>query len=256
VLVIRDMQVQALGDAIRSQFEGRLQNHLIEAFPRQCEFLGSTQVREIIKLGVLRASRFGFNSEADVFLYLCLMMMLGSFFDEDPLLHWVPRYLNGPVRPGIAGDREKLLQLHAATMDYLDHIAGDENESLIRALIRFRDFDVNAFRKLPDTGLPQALCDICSSLYPQKAAFAGTSSITTSFQRAVADARSHGLLTAYGQGIYAATAFMLGLGFKTDPQFIWANHALIHPVSGNGEMAATQLNAEARKYLAFGLTGG
>jgi hypothetical protein len=251
MLVIRKEQMQALKASVELQFEERLGRHLFEAFTRQCERLGAAQVGAVVRLGVARARRHGYVGERDVFLWLCLMLMLGSFFDDDPQLQWVADIVGGPSLA--AGDRAPLLRLHAAAMSYLDRVAGEDNEHLVKALIRVRDFDAALFRDRDQGGLLAELPRICEAWYPQKAAVQGPAATGATMTTAAEQARARGLTSSFGQGIYAGVAFMLGAGFAGDPQFPWASAALATDGAGDGRAAA--LYAEAMAYLQFGLAG-
>ena len=68
----------------------------------------ATKPYEVARLGIGRAARHGLDTDHDIFVYVTLMMMLGSYFDEDPQLPWA-RLDEGAIVPTDEGD---LIVLH------------------------------------------------------------------------------------------------------------------------------------------------
>ena len=223
MLTIRSAQLSALEQGTLADCARRLVKHLAEAFPKQARLLGKPGMQKVVELGMTRAAGHGLEEERDLFLYLTLMMMLGSWFDEDPQLAWAGKRL-GDQR--IQDPADRLDKLHDVAMQYLDRIAGENNELLVKALIRVRDFDPSKAESIPAAELEPGLVAMLSPLYPQKAQEQGEAGM-----RAVA---RHGVELAgqYGAGgnqaacLFAGLAFMLGWGFDHDPQFPWVCEAL------------------------------
>ncbi len=255
MLLIRETQFQIFQDALSLEFETRLYAHLCEGFTRQMGYLGEAKARALIRFGVQKANLYGYSNDRDVYLFLCLMLMLGSHFDQDPQLPWVRDHLTLGRPQGSEANRSSLLRLHQATLDYLDIVAGENNEYLVKALLRLRDFDTGRFRKF-ETGekaLTEALAGLCEEWYPQKAKHQGETSTRQALTLAIQPARMHGMNTSYALGVFGGLTFMLGLGFEKDLQFPWALAALSS--APGGEAKAKELYAGAMAYLQFGLTG-
>ena len=94
MIVIRNEQMDALGQIGLKVFEDRVVVRLNKLFPEECEALGETIVREIIRYGIRQAKRYDIVIESDVCLYIDLMFVFGVNFDKDRQLTWVPEILN------------------------------------------------------------------------------------------------------------------------------------------------------------------
>ncbi len=144
MLVIRKAQMAVLEQAVLRTFENRMLEHLKEFFPKHCEILGEEQVRKVIRLGIERAEQYGLVSERDIHLYVGLMFMLGSYFDQDPQLPWAAKILTDEniVYPNHRAD-----QLHNRAMAFLNEAAGKDSQYLDRALRKARELPVSALSR-------------------------------------------------------------------------------------------------------------
>jgi hypothetical protein len=246
MLVIRAPQFEAFEQAAIDLFEERMLGYLTESFPKQAGLLGPAQMRRVIALGWERAERHGHRTEREIYLYLTLMMMLGSWFDEDPQLPWATAWLTASS-PAHAPTR--LNRLHDETMTYLDTIAGENNEHLIKALVRIRDFDLASVNAIPVAQFDEEISGILTRFYPQKAAYQGEEATRAVVRNARVLAQQHSLGEQKEVALLASLAFMLGSGFYRDPQFPWAQEAL---PPGSPAYPGSLL-AEARVYLKHGL---
>jgi hypothetical protein len=246
MLVIRDAQFKAFEEAALAQFEERMLGYLAESFPKQSALLGPGQMRRVVALGLERCAHYGHLTEREIYFYLTLMLMLGSWFDEDPQLPWCAA---GLTDPSIVHPSARLNRLHSETMDYLDRVAGENNEHLIKALLRIRAFDPASPDGIPEDRFEEEMVKTLSGFYPQKAAHQGIEATRVVVQNAGALARRHGLHSQRGVCLVASLAFMLGSGFHRDPQFPWAQEAL----TTQGRANLDALQAGAMEYLEHGL---
>lgn len=93
MLVIRDIQMEALSQYMQKGFEDRMVTHLNRYFQDACETLGEDLLRETIRYGIVKAKTFSFHMENDVSRYLNLMFTFGRDFDTDPNLPWAAQIL-------------------------------------------------------------------------------------------------------------------------------------------------------------------
>ena len=247
MLVIRDAQFRAFEESVLDQFEERMLGYLAESFPKQSALLGPDRMRGIIALGRQRSARYELLTERDIYLYLTLMLMLGSWFDEDPQLPWCAARLTAR---SILHPPARLNQLHSETMDYLDRVAGEDNEHLIRALLRIRAFDPASADGIPADVFEEEMVKTLSGFYPQKAAHQGAEATRLVVRNAAAVAGRAGLASQRSVCLLAGLAFMLGSGFHRDPQFPWAQDAL--PPEGRANLDALQ--SGAMQFLEHGLS--
>ncbi len=164
--VIRDVQLDTLAGR---RFEDGLVAHFFEHFAPHCNWLGNSRVTEVVRLGVAKAKAYGHESERQVCLFISVMFMLGTHFDEDPQLPWVARTLRAegwePLR--------RVEALYQDTMYFIDDVAGENNEHLVRALVRFRKLDREAGLQLRGDQIEPGITKVLASVYPEKVAVLG-----------------------------------------------------------------------------------
>ena len=68
--------------------------------------MGTAQLGKVVRYGLQRAESRGLRTERGLYLYLALMFMLGSAFDEDPQLAWMPP-LQPPAPPPSAEEPQQ-----------------------------------------------------------------------------------------------------------------------------------------------------
>jgi len=99
VLKLRRDQMAAFEERALAQFEPRMLAHLRRCFPRQCEALGDSNVREAIRYGIERAGSYDIVAERDVCMYIELMFIFGRDFDTDKRFPWASEILNDDLTP-------------------------------------------------------------------------------------------------------------------------------------------------------------
>ncbi|HVC59659.1 MAG TPA: hypothetical protein VND19_04745 [Acetobacteraceae bacterium] len=221
MLTIRQSQLAALEQVALNKAELVLLTHLREAFQREHALLGDARMMHVVRLAIQRAEAHGHTGMREIFLYATLM--LGAFFDEDPQLGWLAPLMRDVTH---LSPPERLDAAHEAVMRYLDEIAGEENEHLIRALLRMRDVDLAAAGDLAADESGSGIADLLTGLFPQKACRHGDAAMRLAAGRGAALARQHGMRTGPGIVLLSALVFTLGWRFHEDPQFPWAQAAL------------------------------
>jgi hypothetical protein len=93
MLLIRHEQMQILSEYCVRQFEDRMFAHVGEVLPEESREMGEPEARRIIRVGVSRAGRYGFETESDVARFIELMFIFGEDLDENPELPWAAEIL-------------------------------------------------------------------------------------------------------------------------------------------------------------------
>jgi hypothetical protein len=220
--------------------------YLAESFPKQAGLLGPAQMRRVISLGRERAVHYGHQTEREIYFFLTLMLMLGSWFDEDPQLPWAAACL---IDRSILHAPARLNRLHNETMVYLDRVAGENNEHLVKALLRIREFDPASAAGISPKQFEDEMVRTLARFYPQKAAHQGEEATRAVVRNAAVLAQRHALSGQKDVCLLAGLAFMLGSGFHRDPQFPWAQEALAPGRPANPGL----LQAQALVFLEHGL---
>jgi hypothetical protein len=223
MLTIRDQQLLVLENLPRYEFETQVMRHLQRFYPREYWLAGDDQMRRFVGAGVDRAAHYGFSSRRAATLYVTLMVMLGSEFDEDPQIPWA----KSELQEGDSSDPGSLIEaLFDRSVDYLGQIAGEDNGRIARAMIRLRKHDFHAPVCLPGESLDDAIWALSVRLYPEKAECQGKEATTTLIRQAISGAESFGIKGENGLALYCLLAFMVGSGFHSDPMYWWAGQIL------------------------------
>lgn len=249
MLVMRDAQMATFEQAAIHNFENRLLEHLEEFFPRHCEILGEEQVRKVIRLGIERAEQYELVSERDLHLYVSLMFMLGSYFDQDLQLPWAARILKDE---NIIYANDRADQLYDRAMAFLNEAAGDENQYLENALRKVREFPVSALTRSGEDKQLSFGDYVLKSLYalfPEKYEAVGDPAIRQMVRQGYQSARNYGLTGEAGIAIYIGLMFMLGSGFDRDPRYPWAEAILMDVALADPVKKGEALYRSAMAYL-------
>lgn len=211
--------------AVRN-FENRLLEHLEAFFPKNCEILGKEQVCKVVQLGIERAEQYGLVTERDLHLYVGLMFMLGSYFDQDPQLPWAAQILadENIVDPSVRVDR-----LHDRAMAFLNEAAGQESQYLERALRKGRELPASALTRTGEDrqlSFGDYMLKLLYAWYPEKYQAVGDPGIRQLVRQGYQVARGYGLTDEKGIAIYLGLMFLLGGEFDRDPQYPWAETVL------------------------------
>lgn len=94
MLLIRKAQMETLRKAAQQGFENKMLAHLNRFFPDACAAMAESGTREIIRYGIGRAKRNGFESEREVCKYIDVMVVFGRDFDRDTNLPWATEILS------------------------------------------------------------------------------------------------------------------------------------------------------------------
>jgi len=233
VLTIRKEQMKVLSDDMRPSLVDPLASHLRGYFPGQCEILGDTPLRKTIELGLENAARYDLLSEREVFLYLSLMFMLGSFFDADLQLPWAAPILNKSRFPD---GHAKVQALYDAAMDYLDRTVGEDEAEHLKVLLRVKKLDPDRAAKQVQADFSSGMIGLFREVHPKKAALLGNGVLEKLIADGSESALRYGIVGERGRMVYLLHMFIIGSGFDRDPQFPWAEAILTDTaLSGEGE---------------------
>jgi hypothetical protein len=222
LLVIRDSQLRALDDLPRRNFEAQLVRHFARFYPREFASAGPAEADRLITTGLRRAANHGLLTADTATRFVHMMIILGWEFDSDPQLPWARTRLLDYSFPA----PERMAALFQVTLDYLSEVVGENGGRIARAMLRIRKYDLFCpWNSRGDLFRGELLARL-AYFYPEKAALQGDAVNQLFLERATSDAATHELTGTDGIGAYVSLAFMLGIGFATDPLYRWAGTAL------------------------------
>ena len=210
-----------------SECADRLKDLMFDDFPRDAERLGASGVSAVVRLGIAQTRRHRRYTERDMYLYLTMMFMIGSYFDEDPQLPWAKSMLEGDG---------SLDRLHDRTLDHLDMAAGEENEHVIRALVRARSQELASLPQITAPDFEMQTVKLLEYIYPTKFRIQGHDASVEAVRLAVTRAQQYGMPS--GAPLLAMHALLLGAGFDRDPVHPWIQDILTAPLDGDSKLKA------------------
>jgi hypothetical protein len=251
ILKIRNEQMEVFEQAAARNFEDRMIKHLEQSFPRHCDVLGETKIRDIIRYGWDRAKSYGLTSERGVRLYISLMFMLGSGFDADPQLPWAAEILNDRA---IQDQTERTDRLYNKAMDYLNRVAGLGNQHIDEALRKIHQQGIAALSQSAAREFVNYMVMQLNQIFPQKYEYLGEDRARHLILLGIKSAKGYGITTEHGFAIYIVLMFMLGSGVDADPQFAWIAAILKDEAITDETQRVYQLYEQAMAYLEKWLT--
>jgi hypothetical protein len=246
MLTIRKEQTAAFRSAMRRNFQDQMLEDLGKRFPADCQVLGKDQTRRVIDLGIDRAAAQGFGARRHVCDFITLMFILGSYFDEDPLLPWAAEALAGQA----GGDpNARMARLYAKTTDYLKQVAGENGEHYRAVLLRARRMPFESIGTSNPPGSPLDPRAFLQALYPQRSGVLTDTGYQSLIALGRASAEKYGLSTREGFYVYIGLVFVLSSHFDRDPLHPWAAAILQDKSARDPGAKARRLHAAAMERL-------
>ncbi len=202
MLIVRQAQFEAMSHLRDSECAARLKNLMFDDFPGDAQRLEASGVSAVVRLGMAQTRRCRRYTERDMYLYLTMMFMIGSYFDEDPQLPWAKSMLES---------NEPLDRLHDRTLDHLDTVAGEENEHVIRALVRARSQELDSLPRIDAPDFESETVKLLQYVYPTKFQVQGHDASLEAVQLAVMRADQYDMRA--GAPLLAIHMLLLGAGF-------------------------------------------
>ena len=129
--------------------------------------IGDEGLKEVISLGIDKAKIYGLTRKSPVKLYIHMMLYLGSYFDEDPLLSWARDILKSSEFDG--WQLQKANTLRSGFIDYLETVSGKKGEYL-QSFMRACQEKMN---KTEENISQKAMLSFIKTSYPQKYHYLG-----------------------------------------------------------------------------------
>lgn len=244
MLKIRKEQYEELGKVTLKRFEDEMVEHLQKFFPKYHEIYGEPLIRKVIQCGTEHAEIYGFLTKRDTPLFIDLMLLLGSHFDQDPQYPWATEILKDQ---SVENPIEKADKLYDRALKYLDEAAGKENEYLGRALLRIREIPFQDYSK-------GSVASLLQEIWPQKYKVLGGLILNALIENGNQSAREHDMTSKQGEAVMTVLKYLLGSSFDKDPQFTWANKILNDKSILTESIRIDKLYKEAMVFLGKWLT--
>ncbi len=108
---IRDLNIRSLPESIAKNFDSSIYNLLTDIYPEKSKDQGKQVMDELIRRGRLSAREYGLTSYKNVCVYIGMMFILGSGFDDDFQFPWAYKVLNDKSLADQDAKAERLYKL-------------------------------------------------------------------------------------------------------------------------------------------------
>lgn len=242
---IRHDQVESFRRYHLQKFEDEMVEHLREFSPQHCKVAGEPAVRQVIRMGMQSAEKYGLTNRGPVRFYIELMFMFGSRFDTDPLYPWAGMVLKDPesVDQSVRAD-----QLYARMQEYLAEVSGPDHQFLIEAMERLSRLRLEDFLS-SDQSLEDSILAKLRSTYPQRCKYLGDSTLRVMVRHGFGLADTYALTSDRGRVLMAGFTFAMGHGFAKDPLYGWVGRRLEDPRWPSPAARIEELYSKALLYL-------
>lgn len=222
MLVVSEEQLDRVGALMLERFEQRLLRHVEEYFPTHWRTAGLEQIGQLVRSGIARARVGGFRSERDAYIYVSLMLYLGSAFDDDPQYRSITAALNDDM---IREPSTRLAMVFESAMAFFDTAAGPRREHMSAALRRAQATTLAELARTPQVNY-EYVRGTLAWIWPQKYELIGEPAVRELCESVVPRSRSAGVATPAGALLYTVIAFLFGHGIHHDPQLPWVGKTL------------------------------
>ena len=223
-LVIRDDQAAGLAQARLVVFEDSMCQHVRKFFPNHHRVAGEAAIRQVVRYGSSKAKEHSFTTERNACLYITVMLMLGSDFDQDPLYPWAAGILGDEAYPD-PSSRASALADEALT--FQTKVAGKDNRDLNRAFLTLRKHPSRLIADAPPgEGFASYMMGLLRGVYPRRYEALGEAIIDRLIADGVAGAQRYGVTAGNGKSLVISMMFIMGSAFDRDPLFPWTRSIL------------------------------
>ena len=169
-----------------------------------------------------QAAGYGFRQRGPVRLYLELMVLFGSRFATDPQYPWAAAIL---ADQDAASQMRRARTLHRHVLKYRQAVAGPGDGWTLRALRNIRAWAAGPIDFAPDRLVPTML-DVCTAIYPEKAAYVGHEALTALIRKGGQGARNQRFTSPRAMALVVVLMLAFGHGCGTDPFYPWITRTL------------------------------
>lgn len=247
MLLIRSEQMEGFKKAMLRSFENEMVAHLAELSPPLFKAAGEERMRQTIHLGIGRAQSYGFTFRGPVRLYLELMLLFGSYFDNDPQYPWAAEILTDQ---GPSPQMQRAGRLYEKALDYREKVAGPEDAYTLKALRNIQALARQPLELSAEDLVPGLLREI-KRIYPQKAAYVGDEGLEVLIHKGIGGARRQRFATARGATWVIVLLLAFGHGCGADPLYPWIARTLKDEAITDSEARAKLLEEKALSWIEY-----
>jgi hypothetical protein len=208
-------QVNAFEQAAWRSFEVEMMEHSKNFAPELCATLGDEQLLVALRMAMSRAWEYGLTNRGPILLFVELMFLCGSGFDNDPQYPFAGEALRSGEDQMVRAEK-----LHAGHNVYMEEVAGPEAIHVHKA---FPELALFVREPLPfdQKSLDARLHIELQRIFPQEARYVGDAGITMLIEEARSVAAAYGFIEDRQVKLVVVLMFAFGHGCANDPLYPW-----------------------------------
>ena len=212
---LSDMEMAAFVEYKRERFIEELLPYFKKKDAFHVEAIGDDGLKKVIRLGMGKAAIYGLTRRSPVKLYIQMMMYLGSYFDEDPVLSWTRDILKSEKFGDAQADKANALR--GGLIEYLETVSGKQGEYL-QSFMRACQSELDKTEKQVSS---DTILSFVQLNYPQKYQYTGGEAMAQLVGHSKQLCDTHGL--DEDRSVLSLTCLCLVYGTRMidDPLFPW-----------------------------------
>ncbi len=243
MLVIRAEQMEVFRQAALASFENEMVAHSQEFAPKLSQVIGEEQLRLAVRGAIARAGNYGFTNRGPIRLFIELIFLFGSAFDNDPQYPWAASILRDS-----APQMDRAEELYERVLDYQEKVSGPEAVNTREALKNLAFMAQQPLSFTAHNFVPGMLREM-AHVFPQKTAYVGHEALEALIRKSGAAAQRVRFPTSRSYALIAMLMFAFGHGCVDDPLYPWIAHTLKDEKIADPAARAERLEKKALTWL-------
>ncbi len=194
--------------------------HCREFSPELCQVLENDQLHVAVRNAMSRAANHGFTNRGPIRLFIEMMLLFGTGFDNDPQY---PRFMQI-----LAGENDQMIradQLYNEVVQYQKEVSGDNGVNTMKAYRRLLSLSSRTMHFSEDSFQPDMIHGM-AEVFPEKASYLGVNALGNLIRKGTGIAAGAGIPMGRGHALLVWLMYMMGHECCSDPLYPWISATL------------------------------
>lgn len=214
ILTLTQLQTDALEQQQKQLLWYEIRDDFYHRFPRKTRSLGKQNVNAFIDLIIKKTSEYQLTRRDQVKQYLELALILGSHFDDDPLLK---KWIQEPIKKAYKSS-SSLIQLKDTLAEPMRNSMGDEMSVYRQRLISIMQKNICHLATITNV---EHIIPFVKSLYPERCAELPVEAIPHLYEKSLPFYLKQGFYSYKSHSLLLSIQLFLGYGVFSDPLYPW-----------------------------------
>ncbi|EGN3772127.1 DUF4123 domain-containing protein [Salmonella enterica] len=219
ILTFTQLQTDALQQQQKQLLWYEIRDDFYQRFPHKARSLGKNNVDSFIDLTIEKTTKYRLTRRDQIKQYLELALILGSHFDDDPLLK---TWIQEPIKEAHASV-SSLIQLKETLAEPMRNSMGDKMSVYRQRLIALMQKNIHHLLPITDK---EHVIPFVRSLYPERCAELPAEALPLLYEKSISLYFSQGFYSYRSHAILLGIQLFLGHGVFRDPLYPWATRLI------------------------------